>query len=165
MVESCVVATRREGSPSDRALPSNTPEQEVRTWLEWSSSKLLAMQISSPLPRGYRVAWPEYRVDWQDDEKLRPPKVSSYEIALMDELLLLPNYIVDVTTRRVVVARSLVTPVSNRNVYSWPKIALMLHSNRKRAAWLYLKGLREIARALPADKASVLRKSFASLAT
>jgi hypothetical protein len=83
----------------------------------------------------------------------------------MDELLLLPGLIPDVKIRRIVQARSLVTPVSNRHVNSWPKIALMLHTDRKAVARLYSKGLRVITENLAVRKADVLRRSFSALST
>ena len=146
-----------------------TEPAEVRQWLEWASGKLLALNIRSPAPAEPRVAWPEYAHDKRDAygrtaNTLRAATPTRLEIPLMDEILLLPGLIPDIKARRIVNARSLVTPVSGRYIYSWPKIALMVHSDRKAVARLYVGGLRSIAANLPAEKAYALRHSFGRLA-
>lgn len=146
-----------------------TPE-EVQTWLEWAGSKLLAMNLESPLPKGPRVSWPAFAQDHRTaygytQERLRAAHVSGFEITLMDEILPIVGLIRDVNTRRIVNARILVTPVSNRYVYTWSRIAFMLHSDRRRVARLYANGLAEVVRRLPRDKVDAIRKSFSALAT
>jgi hypothetical protein len=143
-------------------MTTATPE-EIRQWLEWAGSKLLAMSISSPRPKGYKTAWPEYADDYKQaygytGERLRPPRPQSTEIALMDKLLTFPSLIVDVNTRRIVNSRSLVTPVSNRYLYSWTKLAYMLHVDRRRVIRLHYNGLLEISGKLPAEKVDILRR-------
>ena len=142
--------------------------EEVRLWLEWGGSKLLALGISSPAPKSPHVVWPEYKTLASDaygrtNNTLRPASPTRFEITLMDEILLLPGLIPDVLTRRIIHARALVTPVSNRYVYSWSKIATLLQSDRKAIALRHAKGLRSIVARLPPEKASALRHSFTAL--
>lgn len=81
----------------------------------------------------------------------------------MDEILLLPGLVEDKTIRRILHARSLVTPVGNKHVYSYTKIALMLHSDPRGISYLYNKGLGLIVKKISAEKAHAIRTSFASL--
>ena len=149
-------------------MVSPASETEVQDWLEWAGSKLLALRIPSPAPKGPHIAWPEYASSpdgyGYTKNTLRAAAPTRFEITLMDEILLLPNLIPDITLRRIVHARALVAPVSLRYVYSWPKIAVMVHSDRKAVARLHTKGLRCIAKALREEKASALRQSFHALA-
>ena len=141
--------------------------EEVKIWLEWASSKLLSMQISNPAPRAPGSGWPEIARDpiayGYSGEKLKPAYPRANEITLMDEILSLPSLIPDVTLRRVVNARSLITPVANRHVYSWNKIALMIHSDRRKAASLYEEGIKAIVSNLAPGKAYTIKQNFDSL--
>jgi hypothetical protein len=139
--------------------------EELQGWLEWAGSKLLAMNLSSPLPKGPRVSWPAFAQDHRTaygytNERLRAGRVTGHEITLMDEILPLVGLVQDITVRRIVNARILVTPVGNRYVYTWSRIAFMLHSDRRRVARLYANGLSEIIRRLSSDKVDAIRKSF-----
>lgn len=136
---------------------------EIKTWLEWAGSKLLAMHIASPAPKGYKVAWPEYATDHKTaygytGNRLKAAEPRSVEIELMDKLLLFPNLISDVTIRRIVNARSLVTPVSNRYVYSWTKLGYMIHVDPRRVVRLHQKGLVEISSHLTQEKVDAIRR-------
>ena len=101
-----------------------------------------------------RTFWPDYAQDKNTaygytDERLRAASPSGLEITLMDEILLLPEFIDDPLQRRIVGARSLVTPISQRHLYSWRKIAYMLHMDSRRVARLHHNGLGEIVECLP----------------
>jgi hypothetical protein len=146
---------------SDLALRAS-PE-ELRTWLEWAGSKLLAMQISSPKPKGPHTSWPSFAQEaalayGYTGERLRPALPRSQEIELMDKILLFPNLVTDITSRRIINSRSLVTPVSNRYLYSWSKLAFMLHMDRRRVIRLHFTGLCEIVSALPKEKVDAIRR-------
>jgi hypothetical protein len=141
---------------------TSTSVEEIRIWMEWAGAKLLAMHISSPLPREPHTAWPTFAQDARQaygytGERLRAAMPRSVEIALMDEILLFPGLIKDLTTRRIVHARALVTPISNRHLYSWTKLAFMLHTNRHRVARLHGLGLHEVCQCLPLEKADAVR--------
>lgn len=126
------------------------------------------MNLSSPLPKGPRVSWPAFAQDHRTaygytNERLRASHVTGYEITLMDEILPMVVLIKDINVRRIVNARILVTPLGNRYVYTWSRIAYMLHSDRRRVARLYNNGLNEIIRRLSAEKVDAIRQSFLKL--
>lgn len=145
-----------------------SPESELKEWLEWAGSRFLALSAKSPLPSGYRTFWPDFAPNAQvaygyTAERLRPAAPSSHEIVLMDELLALPSFIPDVLQRRIVSARSLVTPVSNRYLYSWQKIAVLLHMERRTVSAQYMRGLTALSCRLPSAKRDTIRKTYLSL--
>ena len=142
---------------------------EVKMWLEWAGATLLSMPISSPTPRGPRVAWPEFAQDARNAygytaSTMRAPLPRSREIDLMDDILALISIVGDTKTRRILHLRALVTPVSNRYVYSWVKLAVMFNSDRRAVAYIHTKGLREIATVLGQEKASTFHKRFITVA-
>lgn len=144
--------------------------EDIRLWLEWAGGKLLSMSIPSPAPRGMHNAWPEYADDHRraygyTGERLRASLPRAKEIELMDEILALPSLVTDVTIRRVLNARALVTPISQRYLYSWTKIAFMLHTDRKRIVRLHFMGLCEIGRRLAPAKADAIRSTLLILST
>lgn len=143
---------------------------ELCEWLEWAGSRLLALNVSSPRPASYRNFWPDIPGNAQvaygyTAERLRPASPSSHEIVLMDTILALPSLIPDVLQRRIVASRSLVTPVSNRYLYSWTKIAALLHMERRTVTAHYLRGLRELNLRLEPSKRDAIRKTYLSLST
>lgn len=140
---------------------SPSPE-EVKTYLEWAGSRLLALNIASPKPRGPHTAWPSFAQEKHmaygyTGERLRPAQPRSQEIELMDKILLFPSFITDDTSRRIVNSRALVTPVSNRYLYSWSKLAFMLHMDKRRVVRLHYAGLCDISKRLPPEKMDAIR--------
>jgi hypothetical protein len=147
---------------------SSVSPEEVRGWLEWAGQRLLALNLKSPYPSTPHVSWPEYAQDYRTaygytQERLRPASPSGPEITLMDEILTLPELIENQLWRRVVNARILVTPLSQKYLYSWTKIATLIHSDRKAVARFYNLGLREIVELLPPKKINAIRKSYSAL--
>jgi len=123
---------------------------EVQRWLEWAGGQILTMPVNGTRPQSYKSLWPDY-----PDEKhtafgytgnrLRPPTPQGYEIELMDEILALIHLVPNQTTRRVLQARSLVLPLNGRHLYSWSRIAQLIHSNRQSVAHWHRQGLGTIA--------------------
>lgn len=140
---------------------------EIKLWLEWGGAKLLSMRISSPAPQSFRSFWPDYQNEQTaygyTADRLRAGLPTAKEVDLMDEVLRLPGLITDVTVRRIVNSRALIAPISNRNLYSWAKIAHLLHSSPRRMVILHRQGLREIALRVPKGKADAIRQSIAPL--
>ena len=142
--------------------------EEIREWLEWGGSKLLSLRVPSPFPKSFHTAWPDFPQNpftayGYTAERLRPPVPTSREIVLMDEILRLPALVSDPLPRRIIHARSLVTPIAPRYLYSWAKIARLLHLDRRTVAGFYLRGLKEIDRKLERDKRHTIRQTFLSL--
>jgi hypothetical protein len=159
-----LVITGSEALGKDRTKYSQPTAEDIRLWLEWAGSKLLAMNIASPAPKDSGSYWPEYRQDNQaygyTQNRLRAGLPNRHEIDLMDEILGLPSLVNDITIRRILNARALVTPVANRYVYSWSKIAIMIYSERRRVVRLHFIGLCEIANKVSPDKASTFKQSL-----
>lgn len=144
---------------------SANPE-EIKTWLEWAGQRLLSMDLPSAAPQGFRSFWPEYPTDVQmaygySGNRLKAAIPRSKEISLMDEILELPGLVPNVTIRRIINARALLTPISNRHLYSWTRIAFINHSTSRRIVILHRNGLAIIASQLLPDKASTIRQSIA----
>lgn len=155
--------------PAEVPRASATPD-ELQAWLEWAGSKLLSLTLASPAPQGYKSNWPSYAQDARmaygyTGERLRPALPSGHDIALMDQILTLPSFIKDPVVRRIVNARAVVRPVANTHLYSWTRIAFMLHTNRQRVTRLHDLGLRQIAASAPQAQIYIIRKSFATAAT
>lgn len=141
---------------------------EVASWLDWAGTKLLALRLPSAAPAGYRNYWPDYATDASaaygyTRPTLRAPAVAPEEVTMMDKILGLPGFIADANIRRIVHKRLLITPVSNRRVNSFTKIAKELHTDARLAARLYLKGLDEIARKIPTAQVVVIQAFFANV--
>lgn len=141
--------------------------EEVKLWLEWAGAKLLSLQISSPKPKPPGSAWPEYARDARSaygysGERLRPATPRAKEIELMDEILIFPSLIRDDNSRKIVNARALVTPLSNRYLYSWPKLAFMLHTSRHHVIRLHYLGLLEITSRAAPEKVDAVRHHLSS---
>lgn len=135
---------------------------ELQLWLEWAGVRLLSMNIKSPFPKEPGTAWPEYQRDPTEaygysGERLRPAIPDSVEIELMDKLLAFVSLLPDITTRRILNARALIAPISNRHLYSWTKIAFMLHTSRPVVQRLHAKGLKDLALLIPKDKIHAVR--------
>jgi hypothetical protein len=142
---------------------------ELNEWFVWAGSKLLAMTLSSPFPRSPQSGWPAYATDALEaygytNERLRPAIPSKREIDLMDEILGLAALVRDDKHRRIVQCRAIVTPVAQRHLWSFAKIATLLHTNKQNIATWHRKALAEIAWRLPAAKTYAIRQSFASIA-
>lgn len=122
---------------------------EVQSWLEWAGMRLLAMPGQNPFPASQRALWPDYPQDANTaygytDVPLRAGRPTKAEIPIVDEILTLPLLVQNQTERRIVQARSLVTPISQRYLYSWSKIARMLHTDRRAVIRWHMHGLRDI---------------------
>lgn len=125
-----------------------TPEIII-TCLEWAGQVLLSTHIKSPKPADYRVFWPEFPQDPNEaygytGERLRPPVPGSTDIELMDVIYTWLVLVDDIPARRVVCARSLVTPISERYLYPWTRIAILLSSDRFSVKRLHRRGIKRI---------------------
>ena len=146
-------------------LPLEPPE--LTSWLEWAGSKLLSLSVKSPFPAGYRSNMPHYVPDrWdygKERERFKPARPTSEDIGLMDEILLLPGKITDHNQRFLVNARALVRPVARTYLYSWTKLAIKLHTDRRKVVRLHHQGLRQIIAKLPTEQVYTFRKTLSPL--
>lgn len=137
----------------------------MQEWLEWAGSKLLAMPIRTPGPELPRAFWPAIVADEISAEgagfRLRIGAPTNDEIPLMDRILLLPNLCADPFKRKVIHARSLVSPRNGRHLVRWTKIAFALHTDARTVRRWYWRGLREIGERVETDVVYTIRLSFA----
>jgi len=135
----------------------------INDWLEWAGARLLASPSNKIKPAGPKVIWPDFAqdqfqvLDFRKGLSLRAPPPGPAEIPIMEAILMLPNLCSEVKTRRVLHARCLVNPLTYRNINSWTKIALLIHSNRETVRLLHHKGLTEVSQKV--DYAIVCRIS------
>jgi hypothetical protein len=165
-----VNATTPMAAPALRNVLEPLAAEELQQWLEWAGGMLLALGIASPAPKGPSSAWPAYAQDAQiaygyAGERLRAPRPGRHDIVLMDEILVLPSMAKDITTRRLLHSRALVTPIGQRHLYPWAKLAFMLHTSRFRVQRMHNQGLNEIVRTLPPGKTYAIRHSMALCTT
>lgn len=158
-----VVASNRVPQPSASlsVSPLLSPA-ELQQWLEWAGQTLLAMGGARVGPRESSAHWPDYAIDphlayGYTGERLRPARPTSQSIGIMDEILALPTMLSDPTIRRILHSRALVTPIGNRYLYSWTRIAVLLHANRQAIRRWHTQGLTALAPKIPADKIATIR--------
>lgn len=117
--------------------------------LEAAGATLLAMPQRGMGPRLRQVRWPESFAgeraagEGADGRRLRPPVPTAADISRMDETYswigLIPAD--RVVLRRIVHARSLVSPLTGRHIYSWRKVAVLLGADHRAVQRWYLSGL------------------------
>ena len=150
-------------------MTSLTP-QELQVWLEWAGARLIAMPGARPGPNGTKVIWPEYAqelfqvIEFRPGMRIRAPIPSAEDITLTEEILVLPAFCEYAKARRTIRLRTLMHPVHERHIYSWADIAKKLEIDRKTAASLYSRGLREIARKVPCQQARRIARRFDEIA-
>jgi len=135
---------------------------ELQLWLEWGGSKLLAMQLSSGAPRQPHIAWPEYRQSFNtaygsSAERMRPSRPSSKEIQAVDEILALPSLLPNPLVRRILHARALVAPISNRYLCSWTELGDRLDLDRRKVKQLHQRGIEDLTSCVPVSKIYTIR--------
>ena len=140
---------------------------EIKQWLEWAGARLLSMPGGHIGPKSPGVAWPDYADDARtaygySPSAIRTERPNKDEIFFVDEILTLPHAIPDITRRRIVQSRSLVTPIAHRHLYSWTKLAKLLHTDRRTVANLYLRGLKEIIVRADQEKIRTINDFFAT---
>ena len=120
--------------------------------LEEAGATLLALPHQGMGPRLRQVRWPESPGEIGDSGgtsggRLRPAIPGAAEISRMDEAfgwigLIPPERIV---LRRIVHARSLVSPCTGRHLYSWRKLGVLLGADHKAVCRWHQQGIAAIA--------------------
>lgn len=150
-------------------LPPITTD-DLRQALEWAGMTLLSMGIRSPLPKGPQSAWPAFASDANiaygySGERLRPALPSGRDIELMEKVLTLPAGTDNLQVRRLLHARALVAPISNRHLYSWSKLAFMLHTDRRKVVRMHHNGLADVVAKLDDNKIHIIRQTLHRLSS
>lgn len=122
-------------SSEDAVLPD---ADYVVAMLEEAGASIIAMRVVGLRPAGYGSGWPEFvreaieAYGWTE-EAPRPRTPSAAAITRMDKayrwLTLIPNdrYVL----RRIVGARSLVHPLTEKHVFSWRRLGMTLGADHK----------------------------------
>lgn len=138
---------------------------ELQFWLEWSGTTLLSLREKSPLPQSPGSAWPAYNYEFAEaygytGERLRAPIPSSTDIQLMDYILPFVGLVEDRMLRRILSARSLVTPISDRYLFPWAKLGKLLGRDYRWVSRQHIRGLTELNLALDQRKIDTVRHLF-----
>jgi hypothetical protein len=135
-----------EAAPYDAAL--------VGALLEQAGATLFALPMSGHSTR-LRQSMPEVaaatsEAAWGMERRLRPPLPSAAAISRMDRVLgwirLIPDdrYVL----RRIVSARALVNPLTERHLYSWRRLGALLGADHKAVQRWHAQGIDLIVAAL-----------------
>ncbi len=140
---------------------------EIIARLEEAGSTLLALPASGYSTRMrtgkfdiVRSALEAYGAD-KGAERLRPAVPPSAAITRMDEamgwLALLPQdrYVL----RRIVGARSLISPATGRHLFTWRRLATLLGADHKAIQRWHAQGIAMIARALATRRSAPVRQA------
>ena len=139
------VATARQQSFS---------KEYVKDSLEFAGQSLLSLKIRAPGPSGMRSFWPDIVGNELEDlpagVKNRATMPTSRQIDAMDEILawisLIPQERVEI--RRTVGFRALLSPVSDKYLYPWARIAKKLSCDPRTVKSWHEIGLGLITREL-----------------
>lgn len=147
---------------------SSATIDEVDTWLCWAGKNLMALSVGRIKPQEYRSFWPDVVQDLNKFERLnhglgslRATSPSKDDIPIMDTILTWPNRCEKVLIRRVLHARSLVNPITDRHVYGWTRLGKLLQSDRKTIKRWHETGLEETADKLNDREIWLIREYFA----
>lgn len=147
-------------------LPPPPDREFIIARLEEAGAAMLALQVRGTHPAGLRAAWPEVVRQFSEaygysDSVLRPPVPTAARISRMDEALgwieLIPGD--KFVLKRIVGARSLVSPLTGKNLYSWSRLAKLLHADRRAVTRWYEEGVKLICLALAQKAAANLPRA------
>src|SRR5215831_17709252 len=101
-----------------------SPSSEIETYLFWAGKQLLSLHVKGCFPSSFRSYWPDYPNDKNTafgytSLKFHPPQPGASDIQLMDEILNLILLIPNITQRRIINSRSLISPRNDRHIFSW----------------------------------------------
>lgn len=129
-------------------MQSHYTSEMVETRLYEAGRALIALRVAGCWPAGYRSSMPEFVREvvesyGRGEADFRPSPPSARDISAMDQALswvkLLPGHNSDqVRTRRLVCARMLCSPRSDRPLYSWRRLGEMLGVSHTSAKTTFL---------------------------
>ena len=134
--------------------------ETLRSWLEWAGGKLLALPSPHLKPQKPRALWPDYMQNPYEVTHFRPKESfplhvaapTAEEIPFMDRILILPNLCPDQRFRRIIHSRSLVYPFNGRYLYTWVRLANILHVSNATVKTWHKKGLLSVCRKISAEE-------------
>lgn len=127
----------------------------VKAHLVSAGTTLLCLPHTGTRPAGFRTAWPEVAHNfweaYQDDLSDRPmrfPRASSGAISAMDYVFRVWVPLVGtphaVQTRRIILLRSLMNPLTERHMWSWRRLQERTGLNRDTLAIWHGRGIDRI---------------------
>jgi hypothetical protein len=123
--------------------------------LEQAGATLLAMRSPSAYPAAVRSAMPDCLQTAQEaygytDEIVRPAQPDAAAISLMDTTFTWLRYIPQTrhVVRRIVAARSLVHPMTERHCVTWRRLERIIHADRKAIQLWHAQGIQAIVEGL-----------------
>lgn len=107
-------------------LPFYTVEY-VLARLELAGSTLIALPGTGCLPAGMKSNWPDFarqaiEAYGYTEARVRPPVPRARAITEMDEAFAWVGLVDDVRTRRLLLLRALVDPITDRHRWSWRRL-------------------------------------------
>lgn len=141
-----------------------TPE-EIQLWLEWAGEILLSLRVNGVYPQQFRSFWPDYPDDILTAYGYTPERTtrvvpSAQDVSLSDKVLGLIPLVLNTRTRRIIHMRSLISPIRSSHIYSWSRIAQILHSNRAEVKTQYDRGLAIVSSKISLSDVSYIRERF-----
>lgn len=138
--------TRRR--TAERATAEWVTAEWVIGRLEDAGRTLLALQVRGVRPGGYRSTMPETVQEFAEaygwtDERPRAAVPSAADITRMDEALAWPGLIpADRTVlKRLVHARALVNPLTDRHLFSWRRLGAVVGADHKAVQRWHAQGI------------------------
>lgn len=157
-------------------MPQASQLEDLTSWLEWAGGKLVALPAFGLRPAQPRAYWPDFSQEKFQVLEFRARLVAralaptSSEIELMDEILYTIRYVKGKDPsdgdlrRRVLQARALTHPITERNIVSWTELARREHTSEFKVKALHLRALRELWRETPDSKLESLTLKFDQIA-
>jgi hypothetical protein len=112
------------------------------------------MKVLGTHPDEHRTFWPDYPDDKHTaygytGNPIRAPAPQAAEVSLMDDILNLVHLAPNALQRRVLNARALVHPLNGRHLYSWMRIATLIHSDYYGVKTIHKRGLSMVVARAP----------------
>jgi len=130
--------------------------------LEKAGATLLALRLSRPGPIGIKTFWPEFvrqaiEAYGYNDIQIRPAMPGSQAISHMDLVFEWLGHIPQdrFVVRRIVGARALVSPITQKHLYSWMRLAKVLGADRRGIVRWHEQGIAAITKELAKDSTIV----------
>jgi len=140
----CGLLTGRAGCRIDAEI--------VVARLEAAGETLLSMRLGSPMPAAVRSAMPEVVQSWESygwsDEPSRPAIPDAVAISRMDISYQWLALIKAPVTRRVVAARSLVSPTTGRLIFPWRRLGAVIKAHHASVQLWHAQGIAAIVQKL-----------------
>lgn len=117
-------------------------------------------------PREFSGRWPDYSqdrfeiIEFRARISLRIAAPGPSEIHLMEDILLIPNYLPDVRARKIVRFRTLLHPITGRNLCNWTFLAKKFETSRFLIKNEYEKSIERLTKLTPPSLLTRIQSRF-----